>query len=200
MVPASCITKAVFHLWGQLEVDLLASLCTHQSAFYTLENPLPLEALGLNAFNHPWIHTASSSSSFSSPGSIHVLGRMCHRSVQISYSGGALLAGGFLASHSFKHVGRGSSSESHCKEPCHGCLGESGTQGSVEQGRSVTELNQLAAQRYLLHQQGFFSFVSQVVTGATQVSMTKVYQQCWREWTDGVLERVYKTMLFLPLN
>ena len=50
------VAHAVFHLWGLPEVDLLASShstqCQH---YYTLETPLPLGALGLNAFSHPWL-------------------------------------------------------------------------------------------------------------------------------------------------
>ena len=51
-----CIAWAAFHLVGQPEVDLLESSCTTQCLQYCiLENPLLfLEALGLNAFNHPW--------------------------------------------------------------------------------------------------------------------------------------------------
>ena len=49
------VAQAAFHLWGLPEVDLLASShstqCQH---YYTLESPLHLGALGLNAFNHPW--------------------------------------------------------------------------------------------------------------------------------------------------
>ena len=49
------VAQAGFHLWGLPEVDLLASShstqCQH---YYTLQPPLPLGALGLNAFNHPW--------------------------------------------------------------------------------------------------------------------------------------------------
>ena len=38
-------------------MDLLASTYTNQSEHYnTLEHPLPLGVLGLNAFNHPWTH------------------------------------------------------------------------------------------------------------------------------------------------
>ena len=49
---APCMVQAVFQLWGQLEVDLLASSCTNQcQLYYTLEKTLPLRALGLNAFN-----------------------------------------------------------------------------------------------------------------------------------------------------
>ena len=46
--------EAAFQLWSQLEVDLLASShATQCQHYYTLENPLPLTALWLNAFNHP---------------------------------------------------------------------------------------------------------------------------------------------------
>ena len=48
------VAQALFHLWGLPEVDLLASSHTTQyQCYYTLESPLPLGALGLNAFNHP---------------------------------------------------------------------------------------------------------------------------------------------------
>ena len=44
------IAEAAFYLWGELEVDLLAALCTnHCLHCYTLENAPPLGALGLNA-------------------------------------------------------------------------------------------------------------------------------------------------------
>ena len=48
------VAQAAFHLWGLPELDLLASsLSTQCQYYYTLETPLPLWALGLNAFNHP---------------------------------------------------------------------------------------------------------------------------------------------------
>ena len=54
------VAQAAFHFWGLPEVDLLASShstqCQH---YYTLESPLPLGALGLNAFNHPWTFQVS---------------------------------------------------------------------------------------------------------------------------------------------
>ena len=54
------VAQAASHLWGLPEVDLLASShstqCQH---YYTLESPLPLGALGLNAFNHPWTFQVS---------------------------------------------------------------------------------------------------------------------------------------------
>ena len=49
-----------FYLWGLPEVDLLASSHTAQCQnYYTLESPLPLGSLGLNAVNHPWKYWVS---------------------------------------------------------------------------------------------------------------------------------------------
>ena len=48
------VAQTTFHLWGLLEVVLLASShsmqCQH---YYTLEFPLPLGVLGLSTFNYP---------------------------------------------------------------------------------------------------------------------------------------------------
>ena len=45
------LTEKAFHLWSQLKVDLLATSHTNQCQhYYTLENPIPLGALGLNAW------------------------------------------------------------------------------------------------------------------------------------------------------
>ena len=43
-------------------------------------------------------------------------------------------------------------------------------------------INPLTAHRQALHRQGFFSFVCQVVVGVAQMSTTKIYQQCCKEW------------------
>ena len=54
------MAQTAFHLWGQSEVNLLASSCTTQCQHcYTLETPLPLAALTLNAFNQPWMFQVS---------------------------------------------------------------------------------------------------------------------------------------------
>ena len=49
------VDQAAFHLMGLPDVGLLASYhstqCQH---YYTLESPLPLGAMELNAFEHPW--------------------------------------------------------------------------------------------------------------------------------------------------
>ena len=49
------VAHAAFCLWGLPKVDLLAfSHSTQCQHYLTLESPLPLGALSLNAFNHPW--------------------------------------------------------------------------------------------------------------------------------------------------
>ena len=53
--PPSGGSRLLFALWSLPEVDLLASSHSTQCQHYfTLETPLPLGALGLNAFSHPW--------------------------------------------------------------------------------------------------------------------------------------------------
>ena len=54
------VVQEAFHLWGLPEVDMLT--CSHSTQYqhyYTLESPLPLGALGLNAFSHPWTFQVS---------------------------------------------------------------------------------------------------------------------------------------------
>ena len=46
----------------------------------------------------------------------------------------------------------------------------------------ISAFNPLAAQQCVLCQQGFSSLVCQAVVGAAQISTSRVYQQCWREW------------------
>ena len=59
--PLPHIAQAVFHHWGQLKVDVLVSSHINQCKLYhTLENPVPLVALGLNAFNYYWTFQVSS--------------------------------------------------------------------------------------------------------------------------------------------
>ena len=54
------VAQAAFCLWGLPEVDMLASSHSTQCQHYfTLETPLPLGAIGLNAFSHPWTFQVS---------------------------------------------------------------------------------------------------------------------------------------------
>ena len=86
------------------------------------------------------------SSSSSGPScSVQVSSRTCQRSTQTLTSGGSMLDGGSLASHSFQHTGRCSSVVSHHKRSCHRCFGRPGTQGSA-----ISAFNPLAAQQHVL--------------------------------------------------
>ena len=54
--------------------------------------------------------------------------------------------------------------------------------GQALKGLQISAFNLLAAQWHVLHRQGFSSSVCLGVVGATQMSTSKVYQQCWKEW------------------
>ena len=117
------------------------------------------------------------SSSGSGPScSVQVSSRTCQRSTQTFTSGGSMLDGGSLASHSSQHVGRCSSVVPSSKRTHSGCFSGPGAQGSM-----ISAFNPLAAQQHILCRQGFSSSVCQAVVGATQMSMSMVYQQCWKE-------------------
>ena len=54
------IAQTMLQLWDQAEVDLLVSSQTNQFQHHsTLENPLPLDTLELNTFNHSWTYQVS---------------------------------------------------------------------------------------------------------------------------------------------
>ena len=139
------VAQVAFHIWGLPEVDLLASSHSTQCQHYfTLATPLPVGALGLIAFSHPWTFQVSYVfpplalvplvlSSFLAE---HVNGQLRHVIL-----GGTMLDGGSLASHHSQHVGRCSLAVSHGKRSCCGCFGRPGTQGSV-----ISAFNPLAAQ------------------------------------------------------
>ena len=111
-----------------------------------------------------------SSSCISSPRSIQVSGWTCHRWTHTSYSSATLLDGSSLASHSSQHVGKYPLLVSHCKRPQHGCFSQPHSQGST-----IIGFKPLAAQRCVLHREGFSS-VCQVVVRMTGTSTTNIHQ------------------------
>ena len=143
------VAQAAFCLWGLPEVDLLASSrSTHCQHYFTLETPLPLGALGVNAFSHPWNFQVS----YVFPPLALVplvlakfLAEHVNSQLRHLTSGGSMLDGGSLASHSSQHAGRHSSVVSHCERSCCGCFSRPGTQGSA-----IYAFNPLAAQRCVL--------------------------------------------------
>ena len=155
-------------------------------ALFHLGNSTTSGPLVLNAFSHPWIFQVSYVFPPSAlvPLSVQVSGRTCQWSTLISDSGGTMLDGGSLASHSSQHVGRCSLAVSHRKRSHHGCFGRPGAQGYA-----ISAFNPLAGQQCVLCRRGFSSLFYQVVVGATQTSASKVYQQCWKEWAGWCVQQ-----------
>ena len=159
------IAWAAFKQWRQLGVHLLASLCTNQCQHcHILENPLPLEALELNTFNHPFDisdELYGSSTCISSPSSVSC--RIFHSSVQTSYSRGTLLGGGSpVWLPTVPSMMKGIFQQCPIIKYHHGCFSRPGPQGSA-----ITAFNLLPTQICVLHRQGFSSSVFQAVAGAT---------------------------------
>ena len=160
------VAHAAFHLWHLPEVDLLASFHSTQCQHYfTLETPLPLGALGLNAFSHLWKFQVSYVfpplalvplvlSKFLAE---HVNGQLRHL---------LLVAPCWMEAPWFPIVlNMLADVPQWCpllKRSHHGCLVRPGAQGSA-----ISALNPLAAQQCVLCRQGFSSLVCQAVAGAT---------------------------------
>ena len=118
------------------------------------------------------------SSCISSSSSVQVSDRMCKRLPQTFDSSGTMLDEGSLASHSSQHVGR-------CSVPqC--CPIIKDLLVDILVSHMLKGLPYMHLTLWLLRdvfwRQGFSSSVCHVVMGATQASMMKVYQQCWKEW------------------
>ena len=126
------VDQAAFYLWDIPEVDLLASShstqCQH---YYTLESPLPLGSLRLNALNHPWMFHVSY---MFSPALIplvlskflteHVKGQL-----KMFDSVGTMLDGGSFAPHSSQQVGRVTYHHTNVKQSL--CVPSHGTNGTM---------------------------------------------------------------------
>ena len=139
------VAQAAFHLWGLPEVDLLASSHSTQCQHYfhfgnsTASGGLGVECLQPSLEISGKLCVSSSSSGPSC--SVQVSSRTCQWSTQTFTSGGTMLDGGSLASHSSQHAGRCSLVVPSSKRSHHGCFGRPGTQGSV-----ISAFNPLAAQ------------------------------------------------------
>ena len=102
------------------------------------------------------------SSCISSNTSIQISVTTCHRWIRASNSGHTLLDWHSLASHCSQYAGRYSLSVSHAV---------------------ARHTRLLDAQRCMPCRKELSSLISQSMIGAILVSRTKVYQQCWKEWT-----------------
>ena len=81
------------------------------------------------------------------------------------------------------------------KLPGHGCYGILGTQGA-----GITAFIPLAAQRCVLHRQGFSSSICQEVQWQLKHLQLIFTTNAGKNGQAGVLERVYQTLSFLLLN
>ena len=111
---------------------------------FHFENSTASGGLGVECLQPPLEISGKLSVSSSSSGpscSGQVSSRTCQRSTQTFTSGGSMLDGGSLASHSSQHAGRHSSMVFHRKRSCCGCLSRPGAQGSA-----VSAFNPLSAQ------------------------------------------------------
>ena len=163
------------------------------------EKPWPLAALGLNAFNHPWTYQveffiySSWISHIGSLSSVLISDRTYQRSVQTSSC--TLLDTGSLASHTSQQVERHSSQVAYHNRSHQGCFGMLDAQGST-----ITAFNSLGAEGYVLYRQGFSSTVFRQWQGWLEHLQQRSKGSVWRNWQVSVLEIVYQTMPYPPLN
>ena len=168
------VAQAAFHLWGLPEVDLLASSHSTQCQHYfTLETPLPLGALGLNAFSHPW--TFQVSYVFPPLALVplvlskflveHVNGQLRH----------LLLVAPCWMEAPWLPTVLNMLADVPWQCPIVKDLVMDVSVGQVL-GSVISAFNPLAAQQCVLCRQGFSSSVCQAVVGAIQTSTSRVYQ------------------------
>ena len=159
------MAHAAFHLLDLPEVDLLASSCTTQCQhYYTLETPLHVGGLGLNAFNNPW--TFQAKYVFSPPALVPlVLSKFLAEHVKGQTRILILVAPCWMEAPwlpSSQYVSRYSSALSHHKRSHHGCFSRPHAQGSP-----ISAFIPLAAHRCVVCRQGFSVSVCQAVVRAT---------------------------------
>ena len=119
------------------------------------------------------------SSSSSGPScSGQVSSRTYQQSTQTFDSGGSMLDGSSLASHSSQHAGRHSLAVSHCKRSHCGCFGRPGTQGSAISAFKPFGCSAMC----VMPTRGSLPRSVRQWWGQLKMSTSRVYQQCWREW------------------
>ena len=133
-----------------------------------------------------------SSSCINSSSSVHVSGRTCHRSTQNFDTGGTMLDGGSLTSHSSQHVGRHPLALSHLVV-------------DVFVGHILRGLPYLHLTLWLLRDVCCTDMGSHLQSvrqwhGPLDYLQWKSTSNVGRSGQVGVLKRVYQTMPYLPLN
>ena len=90
VAPPSPQSSSYLSFLGSAQGGSVGMLMYQSILYFTLEKPVPLRTLELNAFNHHWTYQMDLCvfSHTGSPNSVQVSGRNCHRSIQTSYSAG----------------------------------------------------------------------------------------------------------------
>ena len=162
--------------------SLASSRSTQCQHFFTLETPLPVGALGLNAFSHPWKFQVS----YVFPPLALVplaLSKFLAEHINSQLRHLLLVASCWMEAPWLPTVlSMLADVPQQCpiiKKSHRGCFGRPGAQGSV-----ISVFIPLSAQQCVLCRQGFSSSVCQAVVGAAQTSMSQFYQQCWKDWAS----------------
>ena len=162
-----------FCLWCLPVVDLLESSCTTQCQHYhTLETPLPLEALGLNAFNHPWMFQVSYVFHPSALVPI-VLSKFLEEHVKVQIRLLILVASCWMEVPWFPTLLSMFTDVSWFYPLIKDLIMDVFDRPHI-QGPNISASNPLSAQRCVLHRQGISSSVCQAVVWANQASMMKI--------------------------
>ena len=173
--------QVAFCLWGLPEVDLLASSHSTQCQHYfTLETPLPLGALGLNAFSHPW--TFQVSYVFPPPALVPlVLSKFLAEHVNGQLRWLILVAPCWMEAPWLATILNMlvdvPQAVSHCKRSCHVNV----SVGQALKGLQYLHLNLWQLSNMCYADRG--SLPQSVRQWQGQLKcLSKVYQQWWKEW------------------
>ena len=165
------------------------------SALLHLGKSTTSESLGLNTFSHPWTYSYV----FPPPALVHmIISQFLWEHVIGQFRLLILMAPCWIDAF---WLPTGFSMSGDIPHQCliiktsYECFSSIGPHGSV-----VTALNCLAAQGCVLHRQEFSSSVCRAVAGVACVYKTGLPTMLKRMGWFGVLERVYLTISFLPLN
>ena len=175
------VAQADICLWGLPEVDLLASSHSTQCQHYfTLETPLPLGALGLNAFSHPWSFQVSYL--FPPPALVPlVLLKFLAEDVNGELRWLILVAPCWMEAPWLPEV-LNMLADVPGRCPIVKDLIVDVSIGQALKGLQYLHVTLWQPRNVCYTDRGCSSSVCQAVAGATRTSMSKIYQQCWKEW------------------
>ena len=157
-----------------------------------LESPLPVGALGLNAFNHPW--TCEMSYAFSLPALVpQVLFTFLADYVTVQFRLLILVAPCWMEAPWLCswHVGRHSLLVFYHKIPCHGCFSSLGAQWSA-----VTTLNLWLLGDICSTEKGSLPQSVRQWWKWLKYLQQKLTSNAGKNWLVSVLDRVWKECFF----